>query len=119
MNRLLSWVTRSWHPWLVIAVWVALAGGLYLVGPKLSDRTSTSNQDLPAGAEAQRASRLMDRAFPGPQGTPLTLAFGSGSALTDAQKQAVRDVAGWLGRRRHSVSPASRACAWRPTGAAP
>ncbi len=97
MNRLLSWVTRSWHPWLVIAVWVALAGGLYLLGPKLSDRTSTSNQDLPAGAEAQRASRLMDRAFPGPQGTPLTLAFGSGSALTDAQKQAVRDVAGWLG----------------------
>ncbi len=86
MDRIVTWSTRSWHPLLVIAAWIALAT-LPFVGPKLSAHTSNDAQQLPSSAAAQRAQNALDAAFPRAKGTQIIVAYGSSRPL-DAQARA-------------------------------
>ena len=83
MHRIVTWSTRSWHPLLVVAVWVVLAT-LPFVGPKLSAHTSNDAQQLPANAAAQRAQNALDAAFPRAKGTQIIIAYGSSRPLDGA-----------------------------------
>ena len=58
MRNIITWSTRGKHPWIVIAVWVLIAGGL-AAGPKLQSVTSNdASKSLPASVESKRADAL-------------------------------------------------------------
>lgn len=96
MRRVITWSTRGWHPWLVIAVWVVIAGALS-TGPSLqSVTTNDASRTLPASLESKRAEALQQAAFPDAEGTPVIVVFSSSAALTAEQKQAVEGGKAWL-----------------------
>ena len=96
MRKIITWSTRSWHPWLVIAVWVLIAGGL-AAGPSLqSVTTNDASKGLPASVESKRADALQQREFPQSRGTPVIVVFSSDKPLTQEQKSAVDDAQAWL-----------------------
>jgi uncharacterized membrane protein YdfJ with MMPL/SSD domain len=86
MRRLVTWSTRGWHPWLVVAVWVLIAGVLAM-GPKLQSVTSNdASRSLPASVESKRADALQQASFPQSGGTPIIVVYSSDSPLTAADK---------------------------------
>jgi RND superfamily putative drug exporter len=96
MRRIVTWSTRAWHPWVVIAVWVLAAGALAM-GPSLqSVTTNDASRTLPASLESKRAEALQQASFPDAEGTPVIVVFSSARALTDAQKGAIEDGRAWL-----------------------
>ena len=96
MRNLIMWSTRGRHPWIVIAVWVLVAGALAM-GPKLqSVTTNDASKSLPASLESKRADALQQASFPNAKGTPIIVVYSSGTALTDAQKQSIEDGMTWL-----------------------
>jgi uncharacterized membrane protein YdfJ with MMPL/SSD domain len=96
MRRIITWSTRGWHPWLIIVVWVVIAGALSM-GPSLqSVTTNDASKTLPASLESKRAERVQQASFPDAKGTPVIVVFSSSAALNAAQKQAIEDGKAWL-----------------------
>jgi RND superfamily putative drug exporter len=96
MRRTIVWSIRGWHPWVVIAAWVVVAGALAM-GPSLqSVTTNDASKTLPASLESKRAEALQQASFPDAEGTPVIVVFSSGTALTADQKQAIEDGEAWL-----------------------
>jgi hypothetical protein len=80
----------------VIVVWVLVAGALAM-GPKLqSVTTNDASKSLPASLESKRADALQQASFPNAKGTPIIVVYGSGEAMTEAQKQAIAEGEAWL-----------------------
>ena len=96
MRRLITWSTRAWHPWLVVGVWVLIAGVL-ATGPKLQSVTSNdASRSLPASVEAKRADALQQTSFPQSEGTPIIVVYSSNAPLTSADKAAIAQGEAWL-----------------------
>ena len=97
MRRIVTWSTRAWHPWVVIAVWVVAAGALAM-GPSLqSVTTNDASKTLPASLESKRAEALQQASFPDAKGTPIIVVFSSDAAAhAPPQKQAIEDGKAWL-----------------------
>ncbi len=96
MRRLITWSTRGWHPWLVVALWVLIAGALAM-GPKLQSVTSNdASRSLPASVEAKRADALQQASFPQSRGTPIIVVYSSDAPLTSADKAAIAQGEAWL-----------------------
>jgi putative drug exporter of the RND superfamily len=96
MRRLITWSTRDWHPWLVVAVWVLIAGALAM-GPKLQSVTSNdASRSLPASIESKRADALLQASFPQSKGTPIIVVYSSDAPLTSADKAAITQGEAWL-----------------------
>ena len=96
MRRVVTWSTRGRHPWIVIALWVVLAGVL-ATGPKLQDvTTNDASKSLPATIESKRADALQQASFPDAKGTPIIVVYSSGQPLTDMDKAAVAAGEAWL-----------------------
>ncbi|HJW76764.1 MAG TPA: MMPL family transporter, partial [Thermoleophilia bacterium] len=96
MNRIVTWSTRGWHPWPVIAVWVLIAGILSM-GPMLQSVTSNdASRSLPASVEAKRADALQQASFPRSRGTPVIVVYSSDAPLTEADKAAIAQGEAWL-----------------------
>ena len=96
MRRVITWSTRRWHPWVVIAVWIVIAGAL-AAGPTLQSVTSNdASKSLPASVESKRADALQQASFPDAKGTPIIVVFSSETPLTAADKEAVAAGEAWL-----------------------
>ena len=96
MRRIVTWSTRGWHPWAVIAVWLVAAGALAM-GPSLqSVTTNDASKTLPGSLESKRVEALQQASFPDAQGTPVIVVFSSEAPLTEEQKQAIEDGEAWL-----------------------
>ena len=96
MRKAIMWSARGRHPWIVIAVWVLVAGALAM-GPKLqSVTTNDASKSLPASLESKRADAQQQASFPNAKGTPVIVVYSSDAALTDAQKQTIEAGKGWL-----------------------
>jgi RND superfamily putative drug exporter len=96
MRRVVTWSTRGKHPWIVIAVWVLIAGALS-TGPTLQSVTSNdASKSLPATVESRRADALQQANFPDAKGTPAIVVFSSSSVLSPADKAAIAQGEAWL-----------------------
>ena len=96
MRNIITWSTRSNHPWIIIAVWVLIAGGL-AAGPKLQSVTSNdASKSLPANVESKRADALQQASFPDAKGTPIIVVYSATAPLTQADKAAVAAGETWL-----------------------
>jgi putative drug exporter of the RND superfamily len=96
MRRVITWSTRGWHPWLVIAVWILIAGALS-TGPTLqSVTTNDASSGLPTNTESKRADALQQASFPAAKGTPIIVVFGSDAPLTAADKAQIEQGKNWL-----------------------
>jgi RND superfamily putative drug exporter len=96
MRNIITWSTRGRHPWLVIAVWVLIAGVLSM-GPTLQSVTSNdASKSLPASVESKRADALQQASFPDAKGTPVIVVFSSGEPLTEADKATIAEGEAWL-----------------------
>ncbi len=96
MRRIVTWSTRGWHPWLMIAVWIVIAG-ILATGPRLqSVTTNDASKSLPASLESKRADALQQASFPDAKGTPVIVVYSSDAPLSAEQKQAIEDGESWL-----------------------
>ena len=96
MRNIITWSTRGKHPWIVIAVWMLIAGVLSM-GPTLQSVTSNdASKSLPASLESKRADALQQASFPDAKGTPVIVVFSSEAPLTEADKAAVAAGEAWL-----------------------
>ena len=96
LRSIVTWSTRGRRPWIVIAVWVLIAGGL-AAGPNLASVTSNdSSKSLPANVESKRADALQQASFPDAKGTPVIVVFSSDAPLTAADKAAITAGETWL-----------------------
>ena len=80
MRRIITWSTRGWHPWVVIAVWVVIAGAL-AIGPKPAERHEQRRLQVAAGVGREQAGRRAAAGLlPGCQGHAdhRGLQFGDG-----------------------------------------
>ena len=96
MRRIVTWSVRGRHPWIVIAVWIVIAGALSM-GPKLQSVTSNdASRSLAATVESKRADALQQASFPDAKGTPVIVVFSSGQPLTTVDKAAIGAGKAWL-----------------------
>jgi len=96
MRNIITWSTRGKHPWIVIAVWILIAGVLSM-GPTLQSVTSNdASKSLPASLESKRADALQQASFPDAKGTPVIVVFSSEAPLTEADKAAIAEGEAWL-----------------------
>src|SRR5665647_1917994 len=96
MRDIITWSTRGKHPWIIIAVWVLIAGGL-ATGPKLQSVTSNdASKSLPANVESKRAAALQQASFPDAKGTPIIVVYSATAPLTQADKAVVAAGEAWL-----------------------
>lgn len=106
MRNAITWSTRGWHPWLVIAVWLIVAGALAM-GPSIqSVTTNDASKTLPADLESKRAEALQQASFPDAKGTPVIVVFSSPETLTADQKQAIEAGEAWLSGGEEPISSA-------------
>jgi len=106
MRTIITWSTRGWHPWVVIAIWIVIAGALSM-GPSLASVTSNdASRSLPANVESKRADALQQASFPAAKGTPIIVVFSSEAALTAADKAAIAAGETWLTSGAEPVSSA-------------
>ena len=90
MRRIITWSVRGRHPWIVIAVWIVIAGALAM-GPKLqSVTTNDASKSLLGQVESKRADALQQASFPDAKGTPVIVVYSSDAPLTAADKAADR-----------------------------
>lgn len=96
MRDIFTWSTRGKHPWIVIAVWVLIAGGL-AAGPTLQSVTSNdASKSLPASVESKRADALQQASFADAKGTPIIVVYSATAPLTAADKAAIAAGETWL-----------------------
>jgi RND superfamily putative drug exporter len=96
MRRIVTWSVRGRHPWIVIAVWVVIAGGLSM-GPKLQSVTSNdASRGLSVRVESKRADALQQQYFPNAKGTPVIVVYSSDAPLTAADRAAITRGEAWL-----------------------
>ena len=96
MRRIITWSVRGKNPWIVIAVWVIVAGALSM-GPKLQSVTSNdASRSLSATIESKRADALQQASFPDAKGTPVIVVYSSDEPLTAADKAAIGAGEDWL-----------------------
>ena len=89
MRNIITWSTRGKHPWIVIAVWIVIAGALS-TGPKLqSVTTNDASKGLSNAVESKRADALQQASFPAAKGTPVIVVYSSDAPLTAADKAAI------------------------------
>ena len=68
MRRIITWSVRGRHPWIVIAIWIVIAGALSM-GPKLqSVTTNDASKGLSDAVESKRADALQQAVLPERQG---------------------------------------------------
>jgi putative drug exporter of the RND superfamily len=107
MRNVITWSTRDKHPWIVIAVWVVIAGALAM-GPKLqSVTTNDASKGLSNAVESKRADALQQASFPAAKGTPVIVVYSSDAPLTPADKTAVARGEAWLKSGTEPVNSAS------------
>ena len=107
MRRIVTWSTRGKHPWIVIAVWVLIAGGLSM-GPKLqSVTTNDASKGLSSAVESKRADALQQQYFPNAKGTPVIVVYSSDAPLTAADKAAIAEGEAWMKSGAEPVNSAS------------
>jgi RND superfamily putative drug exporter len=96
MRNIVTWSTRGRHPWIIIAIWIVIAGVLSM-GPTLASVTSNdASKSLPANVESKRADALQQASFPNAKGTPIIVVFSSAAPLTPADKAAIAAGEAWL-----------------------
>ena len=96
MRRIITWSVRGKNPWIVIAVWVIVAGALSM-GPKLQSVTSNdASRSLATTIESKRADALQQASFPDAKGTPVIVVYSSDEPLTAADKAAIGAGEDWL-----------------------
>ena len=96
MRNIVTWSTRGKHPWIVIAAWVLVAGGL-VAGPTLQSVTSNdASKSLPANVESKRADALQQASFADAKGTPIIVVYSSEAPLTVADQAAIAEGEAWL-----------------------
>jgi len=116
MRRIITWSTRGWHPWLVIAVWIVVAGGVAM-GPRIqSVTTNDASKSLPASLESKRAEALQQASLPDAKGTPIIVVYSSDTALTQEQKAAVTAGQTWLMSGEEPVAPSGVRIEYSPDG---
>ena len=107
MRRIITWSVRGKHPWIVIAVWIVVAGALSM-GPKLqSVTTNDASKGLSNAVESKRADALQQQYFPNARGTPVIVVYGSDAALTAADKAAIAQGEAWLKSGAEPINSAS------------
>ena len=107
MRRIITWSVRGRHPWIVIAVWIVIAGALSM-GPKLqSVTTNDASKGLSDKVESKRADALQQAAFADAKGTPVIVVYSSDAPLTAADKAAVEAGKAWLLSGEEPVNSAS------------
>ncbi|MBE0528319.1 MAG: MMPL family transporter [Thermoleophilia bacterium] len=96
MRNVITWSTRGKNPWIVVAVWVLIAGILSM-GPTLQSVTSNdASKSLSASVESKRADALQQASFADAKGTPLIVVYSSETPLTAADKAAIDAGEAWL-----------------------
>ena len=96
MRRIITWSVRGRHPWIVIAIWIVIAGVLSM-GPKIqSVTTNDAAKGLSNAVESKRADALQQQYFPNAKGTPVIVVYGSDAPLTAADKAAIAQGEAWL-----------------------
>ena len=107
MRNIITWSTRGKHPWIVIGVWIVIAGALSM-GPKLqSVTTNDAAKGLSNAVESKRADALQQASFPAAKGTPVIVVFSSAAPLTPEEKAAITAGETWLRSGAEPVSSAS------------
>jgi len=107
MRRIITWSVRGRHPWIVIAVWIVIAGALSM-GPKLqSVTTNDASKGLSNAVESKRADALQQQSFPNAKGTPVIVVFGSEAALTADDRAAIAQGEAWLKSGAEPINSAS------------
>ena len=96
MRNVITWSTRGKNPWIVVAVWVLIAGILSM-GPTLQSVTSNdASKSLSSSVESKRADALQQESFADAKGTPLIVVYSSEAPLTAADKAAIDAGEAWL-----------------------
>ena len=96
MRSIVTWSVRGKHPWIVIAIWILIAGAL-AAGPKLQSVTSNdASKSLAATVESKRADALQQSSFPAAKGTPIIVVYSSDAPLTAADTAAIAAGETWL-----------------------
>jgi RND superfamily putative drug exporter len=107
MRRIITWSVRGKNPWIVIAVWVVIAGALAM-GPTLQSVTSNdASKSLSATVESKRADALQQAEFADARGTPVIVVYSSEAPLTAADKAAIGAGKDWLLSGAEPVNSAS------------
>jgi uncharacterized membrane protein YdfJ with MMPL/SSD domain len=107
IRNIVTWSTRGKHPWIVIAVWILIAGALAM-GPKLQSVTSNdASKSLAATVESKRADALQQASFPNAKGTPVIIVYSADAPLTAAQKAAIGQGEAWLKSGAEPINSAS------------
>jgi putative drug exporter of the RND superfamily len=107
MRNIVAWSTHGKHPWIVIAIWIVIAG-LLAMGPKLqSVTTNDASKGLPNAVESKRADALQQQYFPNAKGTPVIVVYSSGAPLTAADKAAIAQGETWLKSGAQPINSAS------------
>jgi len=107
MRRIITWSVRGKHPWIVIAIWIVIAGALS-TGPKLqSVTTNDASKGLSSAVESKRADALQQQYFPNAKGTPVIVVYGSDAPLTPADKAAIAQGEAWLKSGAEPINSAS------------
>jgi RND superfamily putative drug exporter len=107
MRRIITWSTRGKHPWIVIAIWILIAGALSM-GPKLqSVTTNDASKGLSSKVESKRADALQQASFLNAKGTPIIVVYSSDAPLTAADKAAIAEGEAWMKSGAEPVNSAS------------
>ena len=108
MRRIVTWSVRGRHPWIVIAIWIVIAGALSM-GPKIqSVTTNDASKGLSNAVESKRADALQQQYFPNAKGTPVIVVYSADAPLTAADKAAIaRARPGSRAAPSPSTAPAS------------
>jgi putative drug exporter of the RND superfamily len=107
MRRIITWSVKGRHPWIVIAIWIVVAGALSM-GPKLqSVTTNDASKGLSNAVESKRADALQQRYFPNAKGTPVIVVYSSDAPLTAADKAAIAQGETWLKSGAEPINSAS------------
>ncbi len=107
MRRIITWSVRGRHPWIVIAVWVVVAG-LLSMGPKLASvTTNDASKGLSDKVESKRADALQQARFADAKGTPVIVVYSAEAPLTAADKAAIGAGKDWLLGGEEPVNSAS------------
>ena len=107
MRNIITWSTRGKHPWIVLAVWIVIAGALSM-GPRLqSVTTNDASKGLSSAVESKRADALQQQYFPNAKGTPVIVVYSADASLTAADKAAIAQGEAWLKCGAEPVNSAS------------
>src|SRR4051812_31029975 len=91
MGRLASFVTGRKTKWVVLAIWIVIAGILGSVGSGLADKTNDQTQSfLPKSAESTKVVTLLETKSPGGQTASGLIVYKREGGLTGADQATIR-----------------------------